>query len=1329
MINSMFNAKRAARDYFFLRNGHQLGPLYERELLALCPGGRCAESDLVWREGWDEWRQAGEFVAALYAARQRRKKKIVLAAAGACVLAAGTWAFFADRQPSFPVEPQIVPAVSIGTGERWASLDEAKAAVRKALASAEPYSAAWCVLAEYDDALADEGVEPLDVGNSRENKKPSPATREVLTQALFAGDAGMLSFLDWLGLDRNFRWPFVVEQDIPYGRQRIPRFLGRQTPFQAALMLRNKDLTEYFIQRAAPEERKNAGPLFAAAAYADYTHGVRRLLASGFSIPEKDSYSCDKTDSYLDFAHSPTMRHLLKKAGAWTNPRLQMRQPGEKREGAESPPAPSVLDAIASLERAIGKGDASRVASMLNSDPALCAALADWKSTWFKCGGWRYTGWTIFLKQAVREDHPEIFRVLREGEKKHARDNARTDGDYFSLALDCGSVRVAQFLAENGKWNSWQLLNLCSRGGSSAVAEALLKNGAGEALQAGRYESTLASAVRGGSLPLVRLLVEHGVADGGKTRRPRADEVSRALTTAWAEGKPAITRYLEKKFSQARPEHERALIEAVDCGKLNAVGELLRRGVSAKAALEKQRNLMLWASNQRVNARSTAMVALLLKSGANSIAGNEEGVTPLMKAVRNKNMRLFRFLKASGAHLNAETRDGRTALFYASRSLPMMKELLRTNRFSINTRDKNGTTFFLRLAEMAGWGNADEELAKLELLIDHGADVKAQDKQGHTALHLRAKKLSGHDGFEEKIVSLLVKRGLSPNVKNNAGDTPLAMLVKSEDWSEARQKLAEALVHGGADVNACDALGVAPLDWARRKRWREGLVRFLEREGALPSRVFEKFGFLTATAELSDGRGRYRSPETHEIVWRCGSPVTATNVSLVILRTYGGDPYGDGYTHIAELELLDANGNPLPRTGWKASTSSQDGPEAAASRVLDGDPKTSWHSRCKQEFGGMLKPPHRISLKFPSAVTFSAVRLTYRNIGDAWSFFGRPRDVELRVMHVVPMERGQSMEVPKGRDYVLKPESTVTDVEELTLTVEGADGGTVYAHLAEINLLDRRGNLLPRQGWSVEATSVERSSENGDVTRLLDGNEGTVWHSRYSGGGDKPPHRITVRFPSPVDFYAIRLTDRWYGIPGRPTRVRVDWKRRGEEKSGDAEQAEETGKDKTASRSAPMILVDLTCQRLALINGGREVFSCPVSSGREGAGSDMDSGKTPVGRFFIHSKIGDGWPEDTVFVGKEAAGWRNRPGLPDAARILGRILPLEGLEPGNLNTRQRDIYIHGTNRVGELGTPASHGCIRLSPEAVVALHDLVEEKTEVFIFESRPACDVRLSRD
>ena len=46
--------------------------------------------------------------------------------------------------------------------------------------------------------------------------------------------------------------------------------------------------------------------------------------------------------------------------------------------------------------------------------------------------------------------------------------------------------------------------------------------------------------------------------------------------------------------------------------------------------------------------------------------------------------------------------------------------------------------------------------------------------------------------------------------------------------------------------------------------------------------------------------------------------------------------------------------------------------------------------------------------------------------------------------------------------------------------------------------------------------------------------------------------------------------------------------------------------------------------------------------------------------------------------------------------ILTRILWLDGLQEVNANTSERYIYIHGTNQEALLGTPASHGCVRMS---------------------------------
>ena len=58
---------------------------------------------------------------------------------------------------------------------------------------------------------------------------------------------------------------------------------------------------------------------------------------------------------------------------------------------------------------------------------------------------------------------------------------------------------------------------------------------------------------------------------------------------------------------------------------------------------------------------------------------------------------------------------------------------------------------------------------------------------------------------------------------------------------------------------------------------------------------------------------------------------------------------------------------------------------------------------------------------------------------------------------------------------------------------------------------------------------------------------------------------------------------------------------------------------------------------------------------------------------------------------------------------------LDGAEEHNANTRNRYIYIHGTNQEHLIGKPASQGCVRLTNADVVDLFGRVEEGTEVCI--------------
>ena len=106
--------------------------------------------------------------------------------------------------------------------------------------------------------------------------------------------------------------------------------------------------------------------------------------------------------------------------------------------------------------------------------------------------------------------------------------------------------------------------------------------------------------------------------------------------------------------------------------------------------------------------------------------------------------------------------------------------------------------------------------------------------------------------------------------------------------------------------------------------------------------------------------------------------------------------------------------------------------------------------------------------------------------------------------------------------------------------------------------------------------------------------------------------------------------------------------------------------------------------------------------------------KTPTGRFRIAEKIGGGMPIGTVFKGRRPVKATKKV-LRAEDLVMTRILWLDGLDPGNANTHDRFIYIHGTNHEEDIGEPASHGCIRMRNADLVELFELVDVDTLVAI--------------
>lgn len=146
----------------------------------------------------------------------------------------------------------------------------------------------------------------------------------------------------------------------------------------------------------------------------------------------------------------------------------------------------------------------------------------------------------------------------------------------------------------------------------------------------------------------------------------------------------------------------------------------------------------------------------------------------------------------------------------------------------------------------------------------------------------------------------------------------------------------------------------------------------------------------------------------------------------------------------------------------------------------------------------------------------------------------------------------------------------------------------------------------------------------------------------------------------------------------------------------------------------PKIHISVKKQELTLKSGRKKLAAYPISTSRFGLGSEEGSLKTPTGRFRIAEKIGEGMPLRTVFKSRQPVKATKKM-LRDDDLVMTRILWLDGIDPGNANTYERFIYIHGTNHEGQIGEPASHGCIRMRNSDLVELFDRVGIDTPIMI--------------
>jgi ankyrin repeat protein len=170
---------------------------------------------------------------------------------------------------------------------------------------------------------------------------------------------------------------------------------------------------------------------------------------------------------------------------------------------------------------------------------------------------------------------------------------------------------------------------------------------------------------------------------------------------------------------------------AADGGEFAAIDRLAARGADLRAKCPDGASPLL-----RAAARGAAAdLQFLLDRGADVNERSLNGVTPLMNAARSGNWAGVDFLLAHGAQANAKDRPGMSPLLYAARaaSTRALTSLLDGGAVVDEAGPDGETALMIAVGAIDA---APRHLDNVKLLLDRGADPRARNVRGESALDI-----------------------------------------------------------------------------------------------------------------------------------------------------------------------------------------------------------------------------------------------------------------------------------------------------------------------------------------------------------------------------------------------------------------------------------------------------------------------------------------------------------------------------------------------------------------------------------------------------------------
>ena len=212
--------------------------------------------------------------------------------------------------------------------------------------------------------------------------------------------------------------------------------------------------------------------------------------------------------------------------------------------------------------------------------------------------------------------------------------------------------------------------------------------------------------------------------------------------------------------------------------------------------------------------------------------------------------------------------------------------------------------------------------------------------------------------------------------------------------------------------------------------------------------------------------------------------VSANYVKLEALSEAAGNPWAA----MAEFNVLDAAGAVIPRTGWIASADSANAAYSPAS-AIDGDSSTYWHT----EWSPSSAPyPHWFVVNLGSTRVVGGFKYLPRPAASGtngrianWRFYTSTNGVNWTLLTTGAFANSAS-------EQTVYPIKTVQYVK---LEALSEVNGNPWASMAEFNLLDTAGAVIPRAGWTASADSANAAYSPASA---IDGDSSTFWHTEWS---------------------------------------------------------------------------------------------------------------------------------------------------------------------------------------------------------------------------------------